>query len=86
MLADLRRILEVRQHLHSGAQVMYYDERRGTLAPGRILQLQTTYAIVQDDITRTRWKLPFAAIVADPAQHAERALQAPLRRADMTAF
>ena len=57
MLADPRRILEVRQHLHPGAQVMYYDEHRGTLAPGRILQLQPTFAIIQDDITRTHWKL-----------------------------
>ena len=46
MLADPRRILDIRQHLHPGAQVMYYDERRGTLVPGRILQLQPTYAIV----------------------------------------
>ena len=37
MLNDPRRILEVRRHLHLGAQVMYFDHRRGTLAPGRIL-------------------------------------------------
>jgi hypothetical protein len=86
MLADPRRILEVRQHLHPGAQVMYYDEHRGTLAPGRILQLQPTYAVVQDDITRTHWKLSYAAIVADPAQHVERAPQAPPQRTDMSAF
>ena len=86
MLADPRRILEIRQHLHPGAQVMYYDERRGTLVPGRILQLQPTYAIVQDDITRTQWKLTYAAIVADPAQQAEHTPPAPPRRADMAMF
>ena len=86
MLADPHRILEVRQHLHPGAQVMYYDEHRGTLAPGRILQLQPTYAIVQDDITRTHWKLTYAAIVADPAQHVERTPQPPPQRTDMSAF
>lgn len=65
---------------------MYYDERRGTLVPGCILQLQPTYAIVQDDINRTQWKLAYAAIVADPAQHAGQTPQAPPRRADMTTF
>lgn len=86
MLTDPRRILEVRRHLHLGAQVMYFDHRRGTLAPGRILQLQHNNATVQDDITRTHWKLPYAAIVADPTQRAEQAPQAPPRRADVAAF
>ena len=86
MLTDPRRILEVRRHLHLGAQVMYFDHRRSTLAPGRVLQLQPTNATVQDDITRVHWKLPYAAIVADPAQHAEQAPKVPPRRADATAF
>jgi hypothetical protein len=86
MLNDPRRILEVRRHLHLGAQVMYFDHRRGTLAPGRVLQLQATNATVQDDITRTHWKLPYAAIVADPAQRAEQAAQAPPRRPDVATF
>lgn len=86
MLTDPRRILEVRRHLHLGAQVMYFDHRRGTLAPGRVLQLQPTYATVQDDITRTHWKLPYAAIVADPAQRAEQAAQVPPKRADLVKF
>ena len=86
MLNDPQRILEVRRHLHLGAHVMYFDHRRGTLAPGRVLQLQATTATVQDDITRTQWKLPYAAIVADPAQRAEHASQAPPRRPDATVF
>jgi hypothetical protein len=86
MLSDPKRILEVRRHLHLGAQVMYFDHSRGTLAPGRILQLQGTTATVQDDITRTHWKLPYAAIVADPAQHAEQAPEAQPRRVDLSTF
>lgn len=86
MLSDPQRILEVRRHLHLGAQVMYFDHRRGTLAPGRVLQLQTTTATVQDDATRTHWKLPYAAIVADPAQRAAHASQPPPRRPDVTMF
>jgi hypothetical protein len=86
MLNDPRRILEVRRHLHLGAQVMYFDHRRGTLAPGRVLQLQAANATVQDDVTRTHWKLPYAAIVADPALRAEQAAQAPPRRPDVATF
>lgn len=86
MLNDPRRILEVRRHLHLGAQVMYFDHRRGTLAPGRVLQLQATNATVQDDVNRTHWKLPYAAIVADPVQRAEQAAQAPPRRPDVATF
>lgn len=86
MLTDPRRILEVRRHLHPGAHVMYFDHRQGTLAPGRILQLQPTNATVQDDDTRTHWKLPYAAIVADPAQRVEQAPQVQPKRADLAAF
>ena len=86
MLNDPRRILEVRRHLHLGAHVMYFDHRRGTLAPGRVLQLQATKATVQDDITRTHWTLPYAAIVADPAQRAEQAKQAPPRHPEVIPF
>ena len=86
MLTDPRRILEVRRHLHLGARVMYFDHRRGTLAPGRVLQLQPTNATVQDDITRAHWKLPYAAIVADPAQRAEQAPEVPPKRADPATF
>src|SRR5450830_439352 len=86
LLSDPHRILEVRRHLHLGAQVMYFDHRRGILAPGRILQLQPTVVTVQDDSTRTRWKLPYAAIVADPDQRPEQAPQAPPPRADVPVF
>ncbi len=78
MMTDPKRILDVRRHVHLGAHVMYFDHRRGTLAPGRVLQLLPTQAIVQDDITRTQWKLPYVAIVADPAQRGEPAAP-PLR-------
>lgn len=86
MLADPRRILDVRRHLHLGAQVMYFDHRRGTLAPGRVLQLQATSATVQDATTHTQWKLPYAAIVADPALRAEQAAAVPPRHVDAFSF
>jgi hypothetical protein len=86
MLTDPQRILEVRRHLHLGAQVMYFDHRRGTLAPGRVLQLQASSATVQDLATRAHWKLPYVAIVADPAQRAEQAPPVAPRVADVPSF
>jgi hypothetical protein len=65
---------------------MYFDHRRGTLAPGRVLQLQATNATVQDDLTRTHWKLPYAAILADPAQRAEQTPPEAPRPVDVGAF
>lgn len=86
MLADPRRILDVRRHLHLGAQVMYFDHRRGALAPGRVLQLHATSATVQDIATHTRWKLPYAAIVADPAQRTEQPPPIPPRPVEASTF
>ena len=77
-MTDPKRILEVRRHLYLGAHVMYFDHRCGALAPGRVLQLLPTQATVRDDITRTQWKLPYAAIVADSTQGGEPAAP-PLR-------
>ncbi|MFA9218519.1 MAG: hypothetical protein ACEQSK_15645 [Sphingomonadaceae bacterium] len=87
MMTDPKLILEVRRHLHLGAHVMYFDHRRGTLAPGRVLWLQLTQATIQDDMTRTQWKLPYAAIVADPVQRGEQQTP-PLRQRppDLPAF
>lgn len=86
MLDDPHRILEVRRRLHLGAQVMYFDHRRRTLAPGRILQMQPTTATVQDDLTRAHSKLPYAAIVVDPAQHVDQAPRVRPQRVDVTEF
>lgn len=86
MLNDPRRIIEVRRHLHLGAHVMYFNQRRGTLSPGRVIQLRPTGATVQDDVTQTQWNLPYAAIVADPALQAEEAAQAPVHRPAPTSF
>jgi hypothetical protein len=86
MLADPRRILDVRRHLHLGAQVMYFDHRRRTLVPGRVLQLQSAQVIVEDEATRTRWTLPYAALVVEPGTSTEQAPPAPARHADIETF
>lgn len=86
LLADPRRILDVRRHLHLGAQVMYFDHQRGALVPGRVLQLQTNTATVQDSATHTHWKLPYAAIVADPTLRAEQPPTIAPRPVDASTF
>lgn len=63
-----------------------YDDHRGALTPGYILQLQPTNAIVQDDKTRMHWKLSHAAIVTDPAQHVAQTPPMLPKRADMNTF
>lgn len=65
MLDDPQRILECRRHLHIGMAISYVDENpTRPLRAGRILELRQTQAIVEDDTTRRRWALPYAAIVA----------------------
>ncbi len=86
MLSDPQRILDVRRHLHLGAHVMYFDHRRGILAPGRVLQMQAANATVKDELTHVQWKLPYAAIVVDPAQRPAQATQAPPQRVDAGTF
>lgn len=86
MLTDPHRILEVRRHLHLGAHIMYFNNRRGALAPARIIQLQTSSATVQDDATRVHWKLPYAAIVADPAHRTAPPQPAPSPPVEVPSF
>lgn len=79
LLDDPHRILDIRRRLHLGAQVMFFEYRRGTLVPGRVLQMDSTTVTVQDIATGMRWKLPYPAIVADPSQRPEQAPPPPAR-------
>ena len=51
-----------------------------------MLQLHATNVTVQDTVRYTQWKLPYAAIVADPAQRTEQAPPMPPRPFDASAF
>ena len=78
MLADPRRILDVRRHLHLGA-----------LAPRRVLQLQTSSATVQDTATISGGSCPTPASSPtrpDPAQRTEPAPPMPPRPVDVATF
>lgn len=86
LLSDPRRILEIRRHLHLGVQVMYFDGRRGTMAPGRVVQLQRDYAVIQDDAGSAHWKVPYPAIAIDPSIRPAGPAPAAPPRVDVSAF
>jgi hypothetical protein len=66
MLDDPRRILEVRQRLHIGMAVRYIgDDPLGPPSEGTITELRHTQAVVQDNVTRRRWAVLYAAIIVD---------------------
>lgn len=66
MLDDPRRILEVRQRLHIGMTVRYIgDNPLGPPSEGHITELRHTQAVVQDNLTRRRWAVLYAAILLD---------------------
>ncbi|WP_250479815.1 MULTISPECIES: hypothetical protein [unclassified Caballeronia] len=66
MLDDPRRILEVRQRLHIGMTVRYVgDNPLGPPSEGTIIELRHTQAVVQDNVTRRRFAVLYAAILLD---------------------
>lgn len=68
MLEDPQRVLQVRQRLHLGMNVNYVaDDPFGPPCQGRVIELRTTYAVVQDHATGRRWSVLYAAIVPDVA-------------------
>ncbi|MDB5839971.1 MAG: hypothetical protein JWQ23_1923 [Herminiimonas sp.] len=63
LLADPKRILEIRRQLHLGVKVMFFLHSTNALAAGTVLQLRPKEVCVQDDVSRVMWWLPYAAIV-----------------------
>lgn len=61
LLADPKRIIAVRLHLHLGQIVRYVDWRDGNLREGCVLAMHDAQATVLGQDGR-QWKLPYAAI------------------------
>ena len=70
LLADPRRIIAVRRHLHLGQTVRFLDWRDGSLREGRVLAMKDTQVTLQDLRERREWRLPYAAI-EPPAPNAQ---------------
>jgi len=73
LLADPRRIVQARSHLHLGQQVQYFNWGDGKLRAARVVSVKHDRVTVQDEASQRLVSLPYAAINptgADAAQHA----------------
>jgi hypothetical protein len=62
LLADPRRVIAVRSKLHLGQNVRFMDWRTGQMRTGKLMAIKDTQVTVQEDATRTHWKLSYAGI------------------------
>ena len=81
LLADPRRILQVRVNMHLGQTVHFLDWRDGQMRSGKVVAMKDTQVTLHEDGTRREWKLPYAAIVPPPASAAKPVAEAPAPQA-----
>lgn len=62
MLADPKRIMQVRLGMHLGQTVRFLDWRDGQMRTGKVLAMKDTQVTLHEDGTRNSWTLPYAAI------------------------
>jgi hypothetical protein len=64
MLADPRRIVQIRKDLHLGQTVRFMDGRDGHMRTGKVVAMKDTQATIHESGSRTSWSVPYAAIEA----------------------
>jgi hypothetical protein len=62
MLADPRRILQVRKDLHLGQSVRFMDWRDGRMRVGKVIAFKDTQLTLQEEGTRSAWTVPYTAV------------------------
>ena len=62
MLADPKRIVQVRKELHLGQTVRFMDWRDGQMRTGKVVAIKDTQLTIQEDGTRSSWGVPYAAV------------------------
>ena len=67
MLADPKRIVQVRKDLHMGQTVRFMDWRDGRMRLGKIIAMKDTQLTVHEDGTRSSWTVPYTAV--EPPAH-----------------
>jgi hypothetical protein len=67
MLADPKRILQVRKDLHMGQTVRFMDWRDGQMRTGKIVAMKDTQLTIHEDGTRSSWAVPYTAV--EPPVH-----------------
>lgn len=63
LLADPRRIVQARSHLHLGQQVQYFNWADGKLRAARVVSVKNDRVTVQDEASHRHMSLPYAAII-----------------------
>jgi hypothetical protein len=76
MLADPRRILQVRKDLHLDQTVRFMDWRDGQMRVGTVVAMKDTQLTIQEQATRSAWTVPYTA-VEPPAPGASRPAPEP---------
>jgi hypothetical protein len=67
LLADPRRIVQVRSQLHTGQQVQYFHWAQGKLRWARVVGMHADHVTVQDAGYSKAFKVHYAAILTEPA-------------------
>ena len=62
MLADPRRILQVRKDLHMGQTLRFMDWRDGQMRVGKVIAMKDMQLTVQEEGTRSSWTVPYTAV------------------------
>jgi hypothetical protein len=62
MLADPRRILQVRKELHLGQTVRFMDWRDAQMRVGTVVAMKDTQLTIQEQATRSAWTVPYTAV------------------------
>jgi hypothetical protein len=62
MLADPKRILQVRKDLHLGQTVRFLDWRDGRMRTGKVVAMKDTQLTIHEDGTRSSWAVPYTAV------------------------
>lgn len=62
MLADPRRIIEIRRHLHLGQTVQFLDWQHGVMLKGQVIALHERQVELRELSARRQWKLPYTAV------------------------
>ena len=66
LLADPRRIVQLRSQLHTGQQIQYFSWQDGKLRAGRVVGMHGDHVAVHDPGYAKPFKVHYAAIVAEP--------------------
>ena len=80
LLADPRRLVQVRAQLHTGQQIQYLSWNDGKLRPARVVGMHGDRVAVLDPAYSKAFKVHYAAILAEPADASTESAAAPADR------